>query len=57
LGGLTAANRPAGDWVRYHVAERYQPPAETINPAALWRWFVQRQPFVSIEPHAILVPH
>lgn len=56
LGGLTGAARPPGAWIRLVVAERYLPPSGAFGPQALWRWFVQRQPFAGSEPHAILLP-
>jgi hypothetical protein len=55
LGGLTAAGRPAGQWQRLAIAERYLPPDERLSPTTLWRWIVMRQSFLKTEPHAILV--
>jgi 4-amino-4-deoxy-L-arabinose transferase-like glycosyltransferase len=58
LGGDTGAQRPAGEWLRLVVAERYSSLPEPPRPLAFWRWMVQRSSsgsLVRAEPHAILV--
>lgn len=49
--------RPAGDWLRLVVAERYLPPAEPPSAVAFWRWLVARQSLARVEPYAILISH
>ena len=56
LGGLIAASRPPDGWIRLVVAERYPAPNAPGAPAALWRWFILREPLARSEPHAILLP-
>lgn len=57
LGAQTAAGRPPADWLRLVAAERYGPPSAVPGLPAIWRWLVQRQPFVRSEPYAILMAH
>lgn len=56
---LSAAmpDRPAGDWLRLPVAERYLLPDERPRIVAWWRWVVARQPLARVEPYAILLSH
>ena len=55
LGPSTMAARPAGDWLRLVVGERYLAPAQRPGWLALWRWLARRESFFRSEPDAILI--
>ena len=55
LGPSTVAVRPAGDWLRLVVGERYIGPEQRPSWLALWRWLARRESFFRSEPDAILI--
>jgi hypothetical protein len=56
LGSTTAATRPAGDWLRLVVGERYRPPERRPDWQSIWRWLARRESIFRSEPDAILIP-
>jgi hypothetical protein len=56
LGASTAATRPAGDWLRLVIGERYRPPERRPDWQSIWRWLARRESIFRSEPDAILIP-